>query len=105
MNTKWCNGVMSTSLIDYIKGLPDDKAREKFASRVGSSVGHLRNVGYGYKPCSHKLAALVWTESDGIVSRESLCPDDYWLIWPDLKAPKTSKVRPGQRPAEEQAEV
>lgn len=84
---------MSSSLIDYLKGLPDEAARAEFARRVGSSLGHLRNVGYGYKPCGPKLAALIWAESRKAVSRESLCPDDYWLIWPDLKAPRKTSSK------------
>lgn len=83
---------MSTTLIQFLKGLPDDKARERFASRVDSSVGHLRNVGYGYKPCSHKLAAAIWRETSQEVSRESLCPNDFWIVWPDLPAPEPAQA-------------
>jgi hypothetical protein len=78
---------MSTTLTQFLRDLPDDPAREAFAKRVESSVGHLRNVGYGYKPCSHKLAAAIWRESKFAVTRESLCPTDYWLVWHDLPAP------------------
>jgi hypothetical protein len=86
---------MSTTLIQYLRDLPDDAAREDFAKRVESSVGHLRNVGYGYKPCHPKLAAAVWRESGEQVSRQSLCPDDYWLIWPDLPAPAPAPAEAG----------
>lgn len=81
-------GGMSTTLTQYLRELPDDDAREAFAKRVDSSVGHLRNVGYGYKPCAHKLAAAIWRESGFAVTRESLCPADYWLVWPDLPMPR-----------------
>lgn len=84
---------MSKSLIQFLRDLPDDQAREAFAARVGSSVGHLRNVGYGYKPCAHKLAALIWEESGRLVSRESLCPDDYWVVWRELPPPAAQEVR------------
>lgn len=84
---------MDKPLIQYLRDLPDDTAREDFAKRVESSVGHLRNVGYGYKPCSHKLAALVWKASGGFVTRESLCPDDYWVVWSDLKQPRRKPAK------------
>lgn len=85
---------MQKSLIQFLRDLPDDAAREDFAQRVESSVGHLRNVGYGYRPCAHKLAALIWDQSEHVVSRESLCPDDYWVVWPELKKPRATKGAP-----------
>lgn len=74
-------------LLTYLKSLPDEQARETFAAKCGSTIGHLRNVGYRYKTCAHKLAALIWENSGKVVSRESLCPDDYWVVWSELPAP------------------
>lgn len=70
----------------FIKSLPDEEAREAFAVRCGTSIGHLRNVGYGQKPCSHALAAAIERESSGEVKRPELCPDDWREVWPELAA-------------------
>ena len=53
----------------------DKEARCAFAKRVGASVGHLQNIGYGYKPCAAELAISIERESGGTVRFESLCPD------------------------------
>ena len=52
----------------------EKEARIAFAKRVGASVGHLQNVGYGYKPCAAELAIAIERESAGLVRFESLCP-------------------------------
>lgn len=83
-------------LNSFLKSLPDEEARIAFATRCDNhSIGHLRNVGYGYKTCGHKLAAAIWRESGGAVTREELCPNDYWLVWPDLPAPATATAGEG----------
>lgn len=38
--------------------------------------------------------AAVETFTRGAVTRAEMRPADYWLIWPDLKAPKKSKRQP-----------
>lgn len=52
--------------------------RKAFASAVGSSVGHICNVSYGYKPCGESLAISIERESDGKVRCEDLRPDVDW---------------------------
>lgn len=78
----------------YLKLMPDDEVRETFAIRCGTTLGHMRNVSYGSKPCAHKLAALIWEQSGRVVTRESLCPDDYWVVWPELKKPAGTNGAP-----------
>ncbi len=78
-------------LIDYLKKLHGQE-RDVFADRCETSIGHLTNVAYGYKPCGITLAVLIERESNGSVSRERLRPHDYWLIWPDLPAPAQQEV-------------
>ena len=67
----------------YLAGMSVDD-REDFASRCETSSAHLRNVGYGQRPCGEKLAVLVERESAHVVTRRDLRPDDWWLIWPEL---------------------
>ena len=70
-------------LIDHLKRLaPAD--RDAFAQRCETSIGHLNNVGYGYRPCGPELCVLIERESGGAVTRRDLRPDDWWRIWPEL---------------------
>lgn len=80
-HTVWCNATMD--LKTYLKSLPDDAARRAFAERVGSTIGHLRNVGYGYKPCATDLAVRIERDTAGAVRRPELRTD--WADhWPEL---------------------
>lgn len=68
----------------YLKGLPDMEEREALALRVGTSLGHLNNVAYRYKPCAPALAVAIELDSDRAVRRWDLRPDDWHRIWPEL---------------------
>jgi len=61
----------------YLAGLQAED-RSTFAARCGSSVGHIRNISYGYKPCGEALAIAIERESGGRVSCEELRPDVDW---------------------------
>jgi DNA-binding transcriptional regulator YdaS (Cro superfamily) len=75
----------------YLASLPEPE-REPFAKKCGTTLGHLRNVMYGYKPCAPEYAVAIERLSGGVVTREKLRPSDYWLYWPDLSEPKRSKA-------------
>lgn len=69
-------------LIDHLKTFPRPE-RESFAVACGSTLGHLQNIGYGYKPCSAALAVAIERVSGGAVTRPELVPE--WRdIWPEL---------------------
>jgi DNA-binding transcriptional regulator YdaS (Cro superfamily) len=53
----------------------------------------LRQWRHGYAGRQPDAANCVSIEraTKGAVTRADLRPDDYWLIWPDLKAPKRAK--------------
>lgn len=72
-------------VIDYLKTM-DRPDRDAFAQRCGTSLGHLNNVAYGYKPCGPELAVSIEQESGGAVTRQELRPDDWPRIWPELVA-------------------
>lgn len=63
------------------------EARDQLARECGTSLGHLQNVAYRYRPCAPEVAVAIWRATGGKVTREELRPYDYWLIWPDLPAP------------------
>ena len=74
----------------YIANLaPAD--RECFAEKVGTTKGHLQNAAYGYRACSPELAVAIERFTNKQVTRQELRPDDFWLIWPDLKKPKSTQ--------------
>lgn len=71
-------------LKQHLKDLGDLEAREAFAARVESSLGHLQNVAYGYKPCAPLLATAIERETARSVMRWDLRPEDWHRIWPEL---------------------
>ena len=56
-------------------------ARDDFAARVGVSVGHLRNIAYGSKPCSAEHAIAIEVASGSRVRVEPLCPGLDWAAF------------------------
>jgi DNA-binding transcriptional regulator YdaS (Cro superfamily) len=61
-------------LLSYLKSLPKE-AREPFAKRCGTSLGFLKLIAYGAKPCSPELAVAIDRESHGQVAYRELCPE------------------------------
>lgn len=70
---------MVMKLIDYLNALPVE-ARVPFATRCGTSFDYLRQVGYGNRPCSEKLAINLERESGRLLTCEELCPDADWAF-------------------------
>lgn len=90
------NGVIAVmDLKTYLNGLPTQE-REPFAEACETTVGHLRNVGYGLRPCAPDLAVLIEANTQGAVTRRDLRPEDWRRIWPELI---------GTQPAATQQEV
>jgi DNA-binding transcriptional regulator YdaS (Cro superfamily) len=79
------------SLKTYLSALSKDD-RDAFAARCKTTAGHLRNVMYGYKPCSPELASRVEAESKGAALRKELRPDDWRDIWPELAKRKVKET-------------
>lgn len=67
----------------WINDLQSDEARNEFARRCETSIGHLRNIAYG-KKCAPELAALIELATSGAVRRWHLRPRDWHRIWPEL---------------------
>ena len=44
----------------------------------------------GDRPVPIPRCAVIERATGGAVTRADLLPDDYWLIWPDLPAPKAT---------------
>ena len=74
------------NLKQYLHGL-DIQEREKLAESCGSTLGHMRNVMYGYRPCSAELATAIERHTGRAVTRKDLRPDDWFDVWPELASP------------------
>jgi DNA-binding transcriptional regulator YdaS (Cro superfamily) len=71
------------ALKSYLAPL-DSEQRDQFASRCGTSKGHLQNVMYGVRPCGTDLAVCIERETQLAVRRWDLRPDDWNKHWPEL---------------------
>lgn len=60
----------------FLKLSPEQ--RLALANACTTSIGHLRNIAYGQKPCGEKLAIAIDRESFGVVPCEELRPDVDW---------------------------
>ncbi len=69
----------------FLKSLPDDAAREAFAKRCGTTLGHMRNTIYeDGKFLSVPVCVAVERESGRKVRRWDLRPNDWPSLWPEL---------------------
>lgn len=75
--TAWCNAGME--LHQFLTAKPKAD-REEFATRCETTLGHLNNVMYGYKPCSVELAVAIERESAGEIKAEAICPQSAETI-------------------------
>jgi DNA-binding transcriptional regulator YdaS (Cro superfamily) len=65
-------------LLDYLNDLPV-AAQRLFAKRCGTSIGYLRQIGYGHRKCPAELAINIERESSRAVVCEELRPTADWL--------------------------
>ena len=85
--------VKAMRLIDYLNAIPLDD-RDTFAERCGTSFDYLRQIGYGNRACTEKLAINLERESNRILLCEVLCPDADWAYIRSAAAPPVSSVVP-----------
>jgi DNA-binding transcriptional regulator YdaS (Cro superfamily) len=62
--------------------------RAQISSALGVSTQAITNWKSVGVPAIHCLT--IERATNGVVTRQELRPDDYWLIWPDLPAPKVA---------------
>lgn len=80
-------------LIDYLNAIPVE-ARESFAARCGTSFDYLRQVGYGNRVCTEKLAINLERESNRILVCEELCPGADWAFIRNAPPPTRRRTAP-----------
>ena len=64
-------------LLSFLKAIPPLE-RPAFAVRCETTIGHMTNTAYGYRPCGERLAIAIERESGGKVTCEELRPDVDW---------------------------
>lgn len=67
----------------YLSALPANE-REAFAKRCGTTPMYLRNIAYGQRQASAKLAAIIEDRSGRQLTRKDFFPEDWAIIWPEL---------------------
>lgn len=76
----------------FLSGMPADQ-REAFALNCRTTLGHLRNVMYGYRPCGVDTAVLIERHSQGAVTRQEL-RQDWADLWPELEKQESKQPLP-----------
>jgi len=65
--------------------------RAQLAACCETSFEYLRQIAYGNRPCSPRIAVCIEQQSGGIITRKMLFPDDWQKVWPELVAQDESK--------------
>lgn len=75
-------GMKNQPLLNWIRE-SDEVEAARLCEEAGTSLGYLRQVAYGNKkPSAEKAAAFERVTG---ISRRVFRPDDWHLIWPELK--------------------
>lgn len=75
----------------YLRPLSSEE-RESFATKCGTTLGHMQNVAYGTRVASTELAVAIEQKSGGKVTRREQFPDSYAAKWPELAKSKKRVV-------------
>ena len=87
------------TLKTYLKGLPSDADRERFAVACGTTIGHMRNASYGLKPLAPGVSMQAELLSSSFVKRWDTRPLDWHRIWPELIGTKGAPRVPRDKKA------
>jgi DNA-binding transcriptional regulator YdaS (Cro superfamily) len=68
-----------TALLEWLKDASDEAVE-----RTGTTRAYLRQIAYGNKEASPLIAASLERETNQLITRRELRPDDWELIWPEL---------------------
>jgi DNA-binding transcriptional regulator YdaS (Cro superfamily) len=68
-----------TQLLEWLK-----TASDEVVERTGTTRGYLKQIAYGNKQASASVASSLERETLGLLTRQSLRPNDWTVIWPEL---------------------
>jgi len=71
------------TLLQYLNSLSSQR-RAEVAVLCETSFEYLRQIAYGNRPCSPKIAVCLERESGALVTRKLLFPNDWDKVWPEL---------------------
>lgn len=71
--------IKNTQMLDWLKAASDEAI-----ARTGTTRGYLKQIAYGNKQASAMVAANLERETQGLITRQLLRPDDWQAIWPEL---------------------
>jgi len=74
-------------LAEYLKLQGRGKHKE-LALLIGGHPPDISNWSTGARPVPPHKCVAIEAATKGQVTRQDLRPDDYWLIWPELKPAK-----------------
>lgn len=84
------------TLRSYLNGL--DRAEQAvYAKQCGTTVGYLRKACSVGQPLREKLCALLELHSHRAVTRQDLRPEDWHVIWPELRSAADAEAASEQR--------
>jgi DNA-binding transcriptional regulator YdaS (Cro superfamily) len=67
----------------YISG---DRGRaSRLARALNVSPSYLSQMASGTAPISPERCVAIWEQTEGLVTRQELRPDDWHRIWPELR--------------------
>lgn len=77
MNTKKHQPARNQKMIDWLNKMtrPSQKA---MAYQMATSIGQLRQIAYGKRPCNTRLAILIDRWSGGQITMSELAPELDW---------------------------
>lgn len=75
-------------LLDYINSI-SPSAQKLLASRCKTTIGYLRQIAYGQRPCPTAMAIDLERESNRAVICEELCPTG--VDWAYIRAERRRK--------------
>lgn len=70
-----------TQLLEWLKTASDDEV-----DQTGTTRGYLKQIAYGNKQASAVVAASLERVTSGRLTRKSLRPSDWSVIWPELES-------------------
>lgn len=73
--------IKNTPMLEWLKTASDEAI-----ARTGTTRGYLRQIAYGNKQASAMVASNLERETQGLLTRKSLRPQDWQAIWPELLA-------------------
>lgn len=78
------NEGIKLKLSEYLKS-QGRGGHKHLANCIGAHAPDLSNWASGIRPVPAHFCSSIERATSGKVTRQDLRPDDYWLIWPELK--------------------